>query len=86
MGEDPGDHGGIGDHGDDPHQLPAPRAAERVHLENPAEQFGPAEPRGAEGPVDRVDDRNRRLARVFGLAPPRAPGPAGVAAVIARHY
>jgi len=39
MGEDPGDHGGIGDHGNDPHQFPAPGTGERVYLENPAEQL-----------------------------------------------
>ena len=64
--EDPDDHGGIGDHGDDPHQPPAPGAPERVHLEDPAEQLGPAQ--------------SGRFTR---LAPPRAPGPAGVPTVIA---
>jgi hypothetical protein len=30
MGEDPGDHGGLGDHGDDPHQPLAPGTGERI--------------------------------------------------------
>jgi hypothetical protein len=30
MGEDPGDHGGLGDHGDDPHQPLAPGTGERM--------------------------------------------------------
>lgn len=86
LGEDPSDHDGIGDHGDDPHPPRAPGAGERVHLEDPAEQLGPAAPRGAEGPVDRVDDRHRCLGRGFGLAPPLAPGAAGVPAVVALHH
>ena len=44
MNQDPRDHGGIGDHGDDPHQPLAPGARERVHLEGSAEQLGPAVP------------------------------------------
>ncbi len=44
MREDPGEDGGLDDHSDDPHQSPAPGAAERVHLEDPAKQLRPAEP------------------------------------------
>lgn len=86
MGQYPTDDGGIGDHGHDPHRAPAARTRERVHLEDLAEQLRPAEPGCAERPVDRVDDRNRRLGRVVSLAPPDAPGSAGVPAVVALHH
>jgi glycine/D-amino acid oxidase-like deaminating enzyme len=33
-----------------------------------------------------VDDRDRRLGRVARLPPPRAPGPAGVPAIVALHH
>jgi hypothetical protein len=42
MGEDPGDHDGLGDHGDDPHQPLAPGTGERIDLEDAAEQLRPA--------------------------------------------
>jgi len=73
MGEDPGDHGGLGDHGDDPHQPLAPGTGERIDLEDAAEQLRPAESGCAERPVHRLDDRDRRLGRVARLPPPRAP-------------
>ena len=82
MGEDPGDHGGLGDHGDDPHQPLAPGTGERIDLEDAAEQLRPAESGYAERPVHRLDDRDRRLGRVARL-PPRAPGPAGAPAIVA---
>ena len=56
MGQDPGDHGGIGDHGDDPHPPLALGAAERVDFKDPAQQLRPAAPRRAAGPVDGIDD------------------------------
>jgi hypothetical protein len=62
MGEDPGDHGGLGDHGDDPRQPLAPGTGERIDLEDAAEQLRPAESGCAERPVHRLDDRDRRLA------------------------
>jgi len=36
MREDPGDDGGIGDHGDDPHQPLALGAAKRIDFKDPA--------------------------------------------------
>jgi hypothetical protein len=73
MGEDPGDHGGFGDRGDDPHQPLAPGTGERIDLEDAAEQLRPAESGCAERPAHRLDDRDRRLGRVARLPPPRVP-------------
>jgi hypothetical protein len=85
--EDPGDDGGIGDHGDDPHQPLALGAAERINFKDPAEQLSPTEPDRSEGPVGRLHDGNGRLGPggCRHLTPPHTPGPAGVPAVVTLH-
>jgi hypothetical protein len=69
MGEDPGDPGGLGDHGDDPHQPLAPGTGERIDLEEAAEQLRPAESGCAERPVHRLDDRDRRCCPPVAVRP-----------------
>jgi hypothetical protein len=67
MDEDPGDHGGLGDHGDDPHQPLAPGTGERIDLEDAAQQLRPAESGCAERPVEMTaasgSDREGRIER-----------------------
>ena len=87
MGQDPGDHGGVGADRENPHRAPAAGAGERVDLKDSAQQLGPARAGGAEGPVHWVDDRDRGLdLAAGGLASSGASGPAGVPAIVAGHH
>ena len=78
--EDPVEDRRRGQERHDPHRTPAPRAAQRIDLEDPAQQLGPPPARFPERERHGLRDLHRR--RTFPVRPARAapnpPGPIGV--------
>ena len=81
MGEDPVDHLGLGNEGDDAHLVSAPGTPERVDLKDPAQQLRPAAAGFRERRRHGLGLHGRGLLGSASPAP-NAAGPVGVPAIV----